>query len=111
MIEYLIRIRAMAAPKAAVNRKLRQDTLREYVTERGSVQYLFDLIEKIEQLDTESSDFSNSLAKLRVALDARIKMIGKYLPDVKSVEITGEGGDMLTVAVMRKRFDGEADAN
>ena len=96
----------MAATNAAKNRKMRQDTLREYITERGSVQYLFDLIEKIEQLDPSSEVFPNDLAKHKAALDARIKMIGKYLPDLKSQEITGDGGDALVVSLIKKRFDG-----
>jgi hypothetical protein len=96
----------MAAPKAAVNRGMKQDVLREYITERGSVQYLFDLIYKIEQLDVTGSDFQNDLAKYKVALDARIKMIGKYLPDLKSQEITGADGAGLVVQILKKRFDG-----
>jgi hypothetical protein len=96
----------MAASTAAKNRKLRQDTLREYITERGSIQYLFDLIEKIEGLDPDSSTFTNDLQKYKAALDARIKMAGKYLPDLKSQEVTGEGGDALIVSVLKKRFDG-----
>lgn len=96
----------MAATNAAKNRKMRQDTLREYITERGSIQYLFDLIEKIEQLDPDSSTFTNELSKYKSALDARIKMAGKYLPDLKSQELTGEGGDALVVSVLKKRFDG-----
>ena len=39
------------------NRLARQDALREYMQERGSVQYLFDIIEKIEKLDPESETF------------------------------------------------------
>lgn len=96
----------MAASTAARNRKLRQDTLREYITERGSVQYLFDLIEKIEQLDPDSSTFTNDLAKYKAALDARIKMVGKYLPELKATELTGEGGDGLVVSLIKRRFDG-----
>ena len=92
---------------ALANKKVRQDTLREYITERGSVQYLFDLIERIENLNVQDDTFMGDLAKYKVALDARIKMIGKYMPDVKSVEITGGDGDSLTVAIMRKRYDGE----
>lgn len=96
----------MAATNAQKNRKMRQDTLREYITERGSIQYLFDLIEKIEQLDPDSSAFSNDLQKYKAALDARIKMAGKYLPDLKSQEITGDADNALVVSLIKKRFDG-----
>jgi len=89
----------MAAPKAAVNRKIRQDTLREYMQQRGSTQYLFDLIEKIEGLDPESDSFNGDLSKYKAAAELRYKLIGKYLPDLKSQEITGEGGDALQIKV------------
>ena len=46
------------------------------------------------------------MQKYKAALDARIKMAGKYLPDLKSQEVTGEGGDALIVSVLKKRFDG-----
>jgi len=89
----------MAATRAAVNRKIRQDTLREYMQERGSTQYLFDLIEKIEGLDPSEESFSSELAKYKAAAELRYKLIGKYLPDLKSQEITGEGGDALQIKV------------
>lgn len=77
----------MAQTRAQANKQLRKDALREYIKERGSVQYLFDLIEKIEELDPDSSTFTNDLQKNKVALDARIKMIGKYMPDLKAQEL------------------------
>lgn len=89
------------------NKKIRQETLREYISERGSIQYLFDLIEKVENLDCEAETFGSELAKYKVALDARIKMAGKYLPDLKSQEVTGADGGELLVSILKKRFDGE----
>ena len=77
----------MARTRAQENQQIRKEALREYIKERGSVQYLFDLIEKIEGLDPDSSTFTNDLQKNKVALDARIKMIGKYMPDLKAQEL------------------------
>ena len=96
----------MAQTRAQANKQIRKEALRDYIKERGSIQYLFDLIEKIEELDPDSSTFTNDLSKYKAALDARIKMAGKYLPDLKSQEVTGEGGDALIVSVLKKRFDG-----
>jgi ATP-dependent exoDNAse (exonuclease V) alpha subunit len=81
------------------NRLARQDALREYMQERGSVQYLFDIIEKIEKLDPESETFSQDLAKYSKVVDVRHKMLGKYLPELKATEITGEGGGDLQITV------------
>ena len=77
----------MPQTRAQKNRQIRKDALRDYIKERGSVQYLFDLIEKIEGLNPDSDVFSNDLAKYKAALDARVKMIGKYMPDLKAQEL------------------------
>ena len=60
---------------------------------------LSDLIEKIEGLDPESDSFNADLSKYKAAAELRYKLIGKYLPDLKSQEITGEGGDPLQIKV------------
>jgi hypothetical protein len=67
--------------------------------ERGSVQYLFDIIEKIEKLDPESGTFNQDLAKYSKVIDVRHKILGKYLPELKATEITGDGGGDLVIKV------------
>jgi hypothetical protein len=94
-IESLVRVRAMTSKNLHTktrNRLARQDALREYMQERGSVQYLFDIIEKIEKLDPNSETFQK-------VVDVRHKMLGKYLPELKATEITGEGGGDLQITV------------
>ena len=81
------------------NRLVRQEALREYMQERGSVQYLFDIIEKIEKLDPESGTFNQDLAKYSKVIDVRHKILGKYLPELKATEITGDGGGDLVIKV------------
>lgn len=95
----------MPKTRAQTNREIRKETLREYIQERGSIQYLFDLIEKIEQLDPDSSTFSNELNKYKAALDARIKMTGKYMPDLKSQEIEHSANAELVQAIERRVID------
>jgi hypothetical protein len=51
----------MAQTRAQANKQIRKEALRDYIKERGSIQYLFDLIEKIEELDPDSSTFTNDL--------------------------------------------------
>jgi len=97
----------MAKTRAQANRELRKDALREYIQERGSIQYLFDLIEKIEELDPDSSVFSNDLAKYKAALDARIKMMAKYMPDLKAQEIQHSADNRLVQAIERRVIDSQ----
>jgi hypothetical protein len=73
--------------RAQANRRMRQESLREYLQERGSLQHLFDLIEKVESLDPHSDSFDKDLAKLKVSMDNRQKLLGKYLPELKATEI------------------------
>ena len=82
----------MAATNANKQRAIRQDALREWLSEKCTAQHLVDNINKIEQLDHNSDTFRNELDKYRVANDQRLKVLGKYLPDLKSSEFTGEGG-------------------
>jgi hypothetical protein len=82
----------MAATNKAKNRAIRQDTLREWLSEKCTAQHLVDNINKIEKLDPECESFKNELDKYRVANDQRLKVLSKYLPDLKSTEFTGEGG-------------------
>ena len=82
----------MAATAANKNRKLRQDALREWLSEKCTAQHLVDNIQKIEELDPDSESFANELAKYRTANEKRLKILNKYLPDLKSTELTGEGG-------------------
>lgn len=82
----------MAATNAHKQRAIRQDALREWLSEKCTAQHLVDNINKIEELDPESDTFRNNLDKYRVANEQRLKVLGKYLPDLKSSEFTGEGG-------------------
>jgi hypothetical protein len=104
----------MPQTRAQTNRQIRKEALRDYVKERGSVQYLFDLIDKIEGLDSNSQVFSQDLQKYKAALDARIKMIGKYMPDLKAQELdlTSSDGAMhfpSIIELIAKRSDESGD--
>jgi len=57
-------------------------------------------IKLIEGLDPDSRTFINDLAKLKTANDQRIKLINKYLPDLKSVDIQSEDAQGLTIEVL-----------
>ena len=73
--------------RAQANRRMRQESLREYLQERGSVQHLIDLIEKVEALEPSDPDFDKQLSKLKVSMDQRQKLLGKYLPELKATEM------------------------
>ena len=87
----------MAKTRAQENRAIRQETLREWLSKKCTGQHLIENIKKIEELDEENPNFANQLNKLRVANEQRLKILLKYLPDLKATEHTGEGGSAIEV--------------
>lgn len=74
----------MAKTRAQKVRAVKQDELRAYVGERNRLDHLFDNIEKIEQLNPETDQyFDKKLQQLKIANEQRIRLLNKYLPDVR----------------------------
>lgn len=82
---------ASGVTKANENRRIRREALREQLTAQGHVQHVTEIVDKLLDL---SEDLDNvQVQRLSKAIDAKFKLIGKYLPDVKQVEITDEDGN------------------
>ena len=77
--------------RANENRRIRQEALREWLSEKCTAQHLVDNIDKIEKLDVTSDTFKNELDKYKVANDQRLKVLGKYLPDLKQTDMDIQG--------------------
>lgn len=83
-------------------REEKQETLREYLSERGKLEYVFDNIEEIEKIEVRPKEGDGEidykeyqaanlrLQSLKTATDMRIRLLNKYLPDLKSVDIQGD---------------------
>ena len=94
----------MAATNPAKMRAVRQESLRELLSKQKHLEKAVENIVKIEEQGSYME--ANELNALKYATDARIKLLAKYLPDLKSQEITGADGDSLVVSLIKKRFDG-----
>lgn len=66
----------------------------------GHVQHVLDLCTKIEQ------NPDGPINALKVVIDTKLKLINKFLPDMKSVEVTGEDGEELVPREIRIKFVG-----
>ena len=88
----------MAANKAAKNKAIRQEALREQLTNGGHLQHVIDIAKQLN--DGHLSLESSAIQALRASADIKLKLINKYLPDLKSMEHTGEGGGDLIIQVM-----------
>ena len=78
----------MPADAAQKNRKVRQEALREQLRAQGHVQHVVEIANKLNDKDIESSD----IQRLKLKADIHLALIKKYLPDLKAMELTGEGG-------------------
>ena len=87
----------MGATAAHKNRALRQKALREQLEAQGHVQHVNDIANKLANLTEvlESSD----IQRLKSAGDLKLKLISKYLPDMKAVEHSGPDGESLTIMI------------
>ena len=77
------------------NRALRQENLREQLSAQGHVQHVIDISNKLSDLDDPLEPVEST--RLKAAADIKLKLINKYLPDLKAMEVTGEGGDEFNV--------------
>jgi hypothetical protein len=70
------------------NRAIRQEALREQLAAGGHLQHVLDIAEK---LSNEINDLDSLMVqRLKAAADIKCKLISKYLPDLKAMEISGE---------------------
>jgi len=72
--------------RADKNKAVRQQALREQLSAQGHVQHVIDIAEKLQCLTNELE--SNAVQRLKAAADIRLKLINKYLPDLKAVDMT-----------------------
>lgn len=75
----------------------RQESLRELLSRQKHVEKVIDNVNKIEDLDQEIN--KDDVARLKIGIETRMKLINKYLPDLKAVdmEVTGENGNALII--------------
>lgn len=86
----------MGTTAANKNRAIRQEALREQLSAQGHVQHIVEMLNEIQDLQRDLD--SNDLARYKVAIDTKLKLIGKYLPDLKSVEHTGDEDAPIAIA-------------
>ena len=90
------------------NRAIRREALREQLAEQCRVQHILENIAKLENLDVDLD--SNEINRIKSANEQRIKVMGKYLPDLKSTEITGEDGGPIQVANVKRTIVNNTDS-
>ena len=91
---------AQGLTTAQTNKRIRQEALREQLSKQAHVQHVIDISEKLQSLDKELEQ--TEITRLKYAADLKLKLINKYLPDLKAMEIEGDiehsGGLTITWA-------------
>tara|TARA_R110000772_G_scaffold17640_9_gene49052 strand:- start:1159 stop:1446 length:288 start_codon:yes stop_codon:yes gene_type:complete len=94
----------MARGMNTLGKQKRQEELRELLAGQGHLQHVIKMVTEISTKENEIN--VEMVARYKIAIDTKLKLINKYLSDLKSVEIQGSGEDgELVVQVTRKRFD------
>ena len=92
----------MADNRATANRRIRQEALREQLSKQKHVE---QVIKNIKKMEKEGAGMeSTELQALRAATDTRLKLVNKYLPDLKmtELELTGADGGPVEIAEVRR---------
>ena len=76
------------ATAAARNRRMRQTALREQLASQGHLQHVTEILDKIMDETQELPD--GMYSRYQLALQTKLKLIDKYLPTEKPVEVSGD---------------------
>ena len=79
--------------RANHNKAIRQEALREQLSQGKHVEHVIDISNKLTDLPKELTSVEAN--RLKAAADIKMRLIDKYLPSLKAVEMTGEDGKPL----------------
>ena len=83
--------------RAAANKKIREEALRDKLVAMGLVQHVVELAEKLADLDISLD--ANTVTRLKASGDLKLKLIAKYLPDLKSVDAEVNHSGQFFIAI------------
>lgn len=76
------------ANAAAKNRRIRQEALRDQLAAMGLVQHVVDTVKKLNDETIEIEPLM--VSRYKIVIDTQLKLITKYLPDLKQTELIGD---------------------
>lgn len=76
------------ANRAARNRRVRQQALRDQLANQGHIQHVIDIVQEINDEDKPLDQLM--IQRKKIVIDTKLKLINKYLPDVKVEEFVDE---------------------
>ena len=94
-----------SATVKARNKRVRQEALRELLANKGLIQHVLEIT---KELNDESIEIDPAMVdRKKFVVNTKLKLIAKYLPDEKIVEI--EGGENPVQHTHTVEFVGVSD--
>ncbi len=93
---------ASGVSRANENKAIRQEALREQLSKAKHVEHVIEMVNKIADLDTELD--SGKINRLKIASELKMRLVNKYLPDLKQQEITIDA-DVVAKEKTRKELE------
>jgi hypothetical protein len=84
----------MPKTRAQLNRKVRQDALRDQLEAQGHIQHVSDIAHKLQDLEQDLDQLQ--VSRLKAAIDGKKILIDKYLPTLKQTDSTVEANISYT---------------
>jgi len=83
--------------RAVENKRIRQEALRESLSSGKHVEHVIEIANKLTNPDIvlENTD----IQRLKAGADIKLKLIGKYLPDLKATEHSSDPDNPLPAAI------------
>jgi hypothetical protein len=85
--------------RAEANKEIRQKALREQLANKGLLQRVIEIQEKLFDLDNELDNLE--VTRLKTAAELNLKLVNKYLGDIKSNEHSGEDGGPIEMSWLK----------
>ncbi len=80
------------------NRAIRREELRLWLSNLGLEQQVLEIYNKLEDLDVEYDALQ--IQRLRASAEGKHKMVSKYLGDDKTLELSGDANNPVTVTTV-----------
>jgi len=77
--------------RAEQNKAIRQEALRESLAAGGHIQHVLEICNELNDLQIEMD--ATDVQRKRAVIDTKLKLVTKYLPDLRSVELSNANGE------------------
>lgn len=85
---------------ATKQRQMRQEAMRDQLRAKGLEQHVLDCATKLH--DEYRKLEASQIQALKASADLRLKLMNKYLPDLKAVEHSVDQGDNVLSAILKE---------